>query len=390
MEEERILIDGIKYNLWAPEDEVREFEPIVVEHITDILGSTNAIFFTKQKIRTPRGIGSIPDGFAIVLDNTPHWYVIEVELSRHSPYDHAEPQAKKFKKAIQSSETRKQLVDAMYDEVKSDIIKEKLIKDKIGSGEIHKFLSDLITIDNLTLLIVLEEVTEDWREAFDDFPNVEIVEFKTFKREDAPTVHAHLFKPLFAPLSIRKKLGENETIIKEGDVVKLKGERPPDVSEWSWSRVWGQERRVKEVSGDEALLIIDEKTRGFWFPLKCLEKVGVALSEKEIQGPTKTSEWTKDELIEFLGHRTDIQRAFLRTLAERDKVYNDDLLAELKRKLRDKFDGYTSGALGGLSRAIKLAGKGYLHYHECDDKGEYYKIVEKYRDMIKRYFSQQE
>ncbi|MCK4329129.1 hypothetical protein KAX02_04745 [candidate division WOR-3 bacterium] len=197
MGEERILMDGVKYKLWTPEDEVKEFEPIVVEHIADILGSENAIFFTKQKIRTPRGIGSIPDGFAIVLDNTPHWYVIEVELSRHSPYDHAEPQAKKFKNAIQSSETRKQLVDAMYDEVKRDMIKEKLIKDKIGSGEIHKFLSDLITIDNLTLLIVLEEVTGDWREAFDDFPDVKIVEFKTFRREGASTVHAHLFKPLY-------------------------------------------------------------------------------------------------------------------------------------------------------------------------------------------------
>ena len=311
MSEERILIDGVKYKLWVPEDEVREFEPIVVEHISNILGSENAIFFTKQKIRTPRGIGSIPDGFAIVLGNTPHWYVIEVELSRHSPYDHAEPQAKKFKKAIQSSETRKQLVDAMYDEVKSDIIKEKLIKDKISSGEIHKFLSDLITIDNLTLLIVLEEVAEDWREAFDDFPDVKIVKFKTFKREDAPTVHAHLYKPLFETLPNNEKPGES-------------------------------------------------------------------------------SEWTKDELFEFLGYRTDIQREFLKTLAEKDKVYNDDLLVELKRKLRDKFGGYTRGALGGLNRAIDLAGKELLHYSDWDEQGRFYKIESKYRDIIKRYFSQQE
>ena len=104
----------------------------------------------------------------------------------------------------------------------------------------------------------------------------------------------------------------------------------------------------------------------------------------------ETLKWSRDKLFEFLGYRSDIQREFLRTLAEKDKVYNDDLLVELKRKLRDKFGGYTSGALGGLNHAIDLAGKEYLHYHEWDDKGGYYKIVEKYRDMIKRYFSQQE
>jgi len=221
-----LLIDGVKYKLWTPKDELNEFEPIVVEHITDILGSKNSIFFAKQKVRTPRGVGSIPDGFAIVLDNTPHWYVIEVELSCHSPYDHAEPQAKKFKKAIQNSETRKQLVDSMYNEVKGDIIKEKLIKDKISSGEIHKFLSDLITIENLTLLIVLEELNPEWKEAFDDFPiEVKISEFKTFERENATNVHAHLFKPLYEikiPPKIRPPLEEVELQELPGKILLVK------------------------------------------------------------------------------------------------------------------------------------------------------------------------
>ncbi|GAH61687.1 unnamed protein product, partial [marine sediment metagenome] len=64
-----ILIDGVRYKLWQPTDEVKEFEPMVVEHIKDIFGE-DSVYFGRQKIKTRTGMGSIPDGF-VVTSNTP-------------------------------------------------------------------------------------------------------------------------------------------------------------------------------------------------------------------------------------------------------------------------------------------------------------------------------
>lgn len=198
-----ILIDGVKYKLWKPGDEVKEFEPIVVEHTKDIFGE-DSMYFGKEKMKTQTGIGSIPDGFIIAFDNVnvAHFHVLEIELSSHSPYKHAEPQLKKFKKAMDNPETRRQIVDAMYDQIKGDYSKEKLIKEKIGSGEVHKFLSDNITTQNTVMVIIIDEITEEWKEAFEDFPvKVKFIELKTFEREGIENlkVHAHLFEPIYSP-----------------------------------------------------------------------------------------------------------------------------------------------------------------------------------------------
>lgn len=101
-----ILVDSVRYKLWRFSDEVTEFEPIVVEHIKDIFGE-DSVHFGKQKIKTKTGIGSTPDGFVIAFDNlnVAHFHVLEIELSSHSPYKHAEPQLKKFKKAMDNPET---------------------------------------------------------------------------------------------------------------------------------------------------------------------------------------------------------------------------------------------------------------------------------------------
>lgn len=211
-----ILIDGVRYNLWQPTDEVKEFEPMIMEHIRDIFGE-NCIYFGRQKIRTRTGLGSIPDGFVVAFDDdsVAHFHVLEIELSSYSPYDHAEPQLRKFKKAVGSPETRRHIVDAMYNQIKSDCSKEELIKEKTSSGEIHKFLSDNITIENIEMVIIIDELTERWKEAFEDFPDkVKFVEFKTFGREgiEGLKVHTHLFEPVYSP----KLEKTTEFIKKEG------------------------------------------------------------------------------------------------------------------------------------------------------------------------------
>ena len=76
------------------------------------------------------------------------------------------------------------------------MIKPELLCNKhlVGEhGEIHKFLSDLIS-KSPNLVIVIEEKTRELEEACQSLAwQPRIVEFKTFQREDAHQVHVHSF-----------------------------------------------------------------------------------------------------------------------------------------------------------------------------------------------------
>ena len=61
-----LLIDGVRYYEWIPQDEVKEFQPIIAKHAKDIFGE-HAEYFEKRKLESESGIGSVPDGFVIVL-----------------------------------------------------------------------------------------------------------------------------------------------------------------------------------------------------------------------------------------------------------------------------------------------------------------------------------
>lgn len=195
-----LLIDGVRYNLWTPTSE-DAFEELVREHTRDIFGEQSLYFAIKRKLRTSSGIGSIPDGYAIVIDKTPLWHAVEIELSVHPLYDHIVSQVSKFINSIDSPQAQKVIANAIYDEINSNEALKLLVKTAIESAEIHKFLSDLLA-QRPILTIIIEKDTEELREALRalKYPAIEVVEFQTFVREGIGLgVHAHLFEPLFKP-----------------------------------------------------------------------------------------------------------------------------------------------------------------------------------------------
>ena len=197
-----LLIDGVRYKLWTPKDEAA-LEDIVKEHVKDIFGEDSIPFGIKPKIKSKAGIGSIPDGYVITFEGTPRWCVVEVELSSHALYDHIVPQMTKFSTGINDLSTQRAIVDTFYGEINSDIIKQTLVKNKIGSREIHEFLSGLISSPPI-LVIVIEEKTKELEEVCSSLPlKTQIREFKTFAREGIGlAVHAHLFEPLWKPVLV--------------------------------------------------------------------------------------------------------------------------------------------------------------------------------------------
>lgn len=195
-----LVVDGVKYKEWIPEKEVEEFQPIVKEHVQDIFGSKSK-YIEASRLKSEAGIGSVPDGFVLVFGDSPQWHIVEVELSSHQLYDHIVNQVGRFINGIKNPATQKNIIDTIYQEITVSKISKVGVEEEIGSGEIHKFLSDLISQPPI-LTIIIEKKTPELEEAINllKYSPIKIVEFQTFIRKGVGlAVHAHLFEPQYEP-----------------------------------------------------------------------------------------------------------------------------------------------------------------------------------------------
>jgi hypothetical protein len=204
-----LLIDGVRYQEWEISNE-DELEQMVIEHAQDIFGENSIYFDKKQKLKSLAGVGSIPDGLVIMFGSVPQWRIVEVELSSHDPYAHIVPQVDKFINGIDNQNTRNKLVDTLYNLINSDELLRRETRQAIGlDKDIHKFLADLITTPP-TITIIIEKDTDQLEDALRKYAQKKVIEFQTFRRVGAESVHAHLFEPLYQP---HNKIPGGEIII---------------------------------------------------------------------------------------------------------------------------------------------------------------------------------
>lgn len=199
-----LLIDGVRYEEWVPEGPRAEddFEREVKKHTQEIFGEQSIYLDIKQKLRSRSGIGSIPDGYVIMLGASPHWHIVEVELSWHPLHDHIVSQVSKFINGIKNPLTWAEISGTIYAEILGDDFLKLKVKKATEPTEIYKFLTDLISRPPV-LTIIIEKDTPGLREAISTlaYPQqIKVVEFQTFIREGVGlAVHAHLFEPLYEP-----------------------------------------------------------------------------------------------------------------------------------------------------------------------------------------------
>ena len=248
-----LLIDGVKYKEWIISNE-DELEKMVIEHAQDIFSENSIYFDKKQKLRSIAGVGTIPDGLAIILSENPQWHIVEVELSSHDPYEHIVPQVDKFINATENTNSRNKIVEALYEVIENDILTKLKTKQAIGQNkDIHKFLSDLI-IKTPFITIVIEKDTSQLREALRKYPQKKVVEFQTFKRQDAETVHAHLFEPLFKlppPMSVPNPIISNHDIIRNSIDIRFWS----SYQDYSYIGIWKKYRYLFPAIGTTIELV---------------------------------------------------------------------------------------------------------------------------------------
>lgn len=192
-----LLIDGVKYEEWIPPSE-DEFEQMVKEHTQEIFGEQSIYIDRKQKLKSLSGVGSIPDGYVICFGNLPHWHIVEMELSSHPLHEHIVAQVSKFITGISNPNIQRTIVNALDGEIAEDDFLRLKLRKAIEPTETYRFLSDLITKPPV-LSIIIEKNTEGVREALStlNHSQIKVVEFQTFERVSAESVHAHLFEPLY-------------------------------------------------------------------------------------------------------------------------------------------------------------------------------------------------
>ena len=191
-----LLIDGVRYLETPPKDE-DALEQMVIEHAKDIFGEDSIYLDKKYKLKSPAGIGSIPDGFAITFGVQNQWHIVEVELSSHDPYSHVTPQLDKFLSGIESGKTTDGIITALYSAINENEYDKIKLRKVLGNNEIHDFISHLIKDNQPVITVIIENNTPILQEALKKYTPKKIVEFRTLTRENADTVHAHLFEPVY-------------------------------------------------------------------------------------------------------------------------------------------------------------------------------------------------
>jgi predicted transport protein len=192
----KIVIDNITYGLITPRDE-ETMEKSIQENSHHIFGENSFYFDVKKVIRSKAGIASIPDGYVILLEPNPKWCIIEVELASHPLYEHLIPQLSKFNRGIADTQTRKKLVEILYEIFNNDEVLKAQLKKQVKTGEIYKFISDLVSEEPL-IVVAIDQTTQELHEALSDIRgNVKILEFRTFRREGvSDEINAYVFEPI--------------------------------------------------------------------------------------------------------------------------------------------------------------------------------------------------
>jgi len=131
----------------------------------------------------------------------PKFWIVEIELSRHDLYKDIEPQVRGFLRALNVEDTLKDIRNVLYEELKKDRSKLRLIREATKEEDVH-YSIDKILRRKARVIVVIDSQTPQLTEIVEELSStneVHVVEFKTYSRGNRSL---HIFTPL---ATIRKK-----------------------------------------------------------------------------------------------------------------------------------------------------------------------------------------
>lgn len=177
-----IFKNGIRY-IEKPFSKEVDIEKIVVNNSSLFFGIKSLFIDAKKKIDNKALGGVIPDGFLFNFTdkNNPEFYLVEVELEKHSFFNHIFPQITKFFAFFKNPSSQGKLIEKLYSIFENDEELRKQLKSIIGKKEIFKFLKDTIENSQNILLIIdgekkeLPAITETYTDTWGKMVKVAIL-----------------------------------------------------------------------------------------------------------------------------------------------------------------------------------------------------------------------
>lgn len=145
----------------APFANEGELESVVLENYEYIFGP-DSILLPKRLIRSPDGAGTIPDAFALDLQQR-KWFLVEAELLGHGVWAHIAPQvAKQIVASIQPS-TRAILEQALVDlYLSDDSVRVKFDEHSIQQIDVRSVVNNILS-QQPVVAIPIDAISRDLR-----------------------------------------------------------------------------------------------------------------------------------------------------------------------------------------------------------------------------------
>jgi predicted transport protein len=163
-------------------------------------GKDTIFINAKRKIESKSLGGTIPDGFFFDFSDItdPQFYIVEVEVTKHSFYNHVFPQITKFFAFFKNTKLRKELVDKLYKVIEEDASLKANFKKYLSKTEIYKYLSDVI-VSNQNILLIADGAIRELPEIMDTYTDTwgKLVKFLEIRKFTSGTDTIYTITPDF-------------------------------------------------------------------------------------------------------------------------------------------------------------------------------------------------
>jgi predicted transport protein len=184
-----------------------DLEKRVKEKFKLIFGEDSLFLLLKKKIESSYGIKGIPDGFLIDFEHN-KFFIVEIELLRHDFYEHILNQVTRFRSSLKVEKNKTIIAQTIYNSLKPE--DKKRINSHIKDSEIFKYIHEIVFQENPGILVIIDEKTKDLQDLKEEyFPNLECIEFKTYKSKNKEIYKTEWF--------IREQKFAKKRVLKEYD-----------------------------------------------------------------------------------------------------------------------------------------------------------------------------
>jgi len=177
-----VYMDGVRHKAEKFELE-DDFEKLVVQNSKHLFGKKTIYLDVKKKIDSRSFGGAVPDGVMFDLSDKEDikFYLVEVELVKHSFNNHIFPQITKFFAFYKNPTSMNSIVDKLHSFIRERPEVYEEFKQLLGKKELYKSIKDAVE-NNFNILIVLDdrmveidEIQEVYTDTWDKLVIVEVL-----------------------------------------------------------------------------------------------------------------------------------------------------------------------------------------------------------------------